>query len=72
MPRLLRSFKDLLHIMERIEAACAGFRSPTEAMNTTPAGRMLRPMVGSFAEFERAMIRERTRTRAGLDELLYN
>ncbi len=27
---------------------------------TTPAGRMMMQMVGSFAEFERAMIRERT------------
>src|SRR2546425_12119700 len=41
------------------------FRSLTEAIDTTtPAGRMLMQMVGSFAEFERAMIRERTQ--AGL------
>lgn len=33
---------------------------------TTPAGRMMMQMVGSFAEFERAMIRERTK--AGLDQ----
>jgi DNA invertase Pin-like site-specific DNA recombinase len=39
----------------------AGFRSITEAINTTtPAGRMMMQMVGAFAEFERAMIRERT------------
>ena len=31
---------------------------------TTPAGRMLTQMLGSFAEFERAMIR--ARARAGL------
>jgi DNA invertase Pin-like site-specific DNA recombinase len=37
----------------------AGFRSRTEAIDTTPpAGRMLMQMVRSFAEFERAMIRE--------------
>jgi len=43
----------------------AGFRSLTEATDTTtPAGRMLMQMVGSFAEFERARIRERTQ--AGL------
>jgi DNA invertase Pin-like site-specific DNA recombinase len=43
----------------------AGFRSLTEAIDTTtPAGRMLMQMVGSFAEFERAIIRERTQ--AGL------
>ncbi len=47
--------------MERIEAKGAGFRSLTESIDTTvPAGRMMMQMVGSFAEFERAMIRERT------------
>ena len=47
--------------MERIGAVGAGFRSITEAIDTTtPAGRMMMQMVGSFAEFERAMIRERT------------
>lgn len=61
LDRLSRSLKDVLHIMERIETAGAGFRSLTEAIDTTtPAGRMMMQMVGSFAEFERAMIRERT------------
>jgi DNA invertase Pin-like site-specific DNA recombinase len=61
LDRLSRSLKDLLPIMERIEAAGAGFRSLTESIDTTtPAGRMMMQMVGSFAEFERAMIRERT------------
>jgi DNA invertase Pin-like site-specific DNA recombinase len=47
--------------MERIGEVGAGFRSITEAIDTTtPAGRMMMQMVGSFAEFERAMIRERT------------
>jgi DNA invertase Pin-like site-specific DNA recombinase len=53
--------ENLLHLIERIEGAGAGFRSLTEAVDTTtPAGRMMMQMVGSFAEFERAMIRERT------------
>ena len=61
LDRLSRSLKDLLHLMEKIEVAGAGFRSLTEAIDTTtPAGRMMMQMVGSFAEFERAMIRERT------------
>ncbi|MFT8246853.1 recombinase family protein [Roseomonas sp. BN140053] len=61
LDRLSRSLKDLLHLMERIDAAGAGFRSLTEAIDTTTAaGRMMMQMVGSFAEFERAMIRERT------------
>jgi DNA invertase Pin-like site-specific DNA recombinase len=42
-----------------------GFRSLTEAIDTTtPAGRMMMQMVGAFAEFERAMLREQTK--AGL------
>ena len=66
LDRLSRSLKDLLLIMEKIDAAGAGFRSLTESIDTTtPAGRMMMQMVGTFAEFERAMIRERTR--AGLE-----
>ena len=61
LDRLSRSLKDVLHIMEKIAEAGAGFRSLTENIDTTtPAGRMMMQMVGSFAEFERAMIRERT------------
>ncbi len=67
LDRLSRSLKDLLHILEKLESAGAGFRSLTESIDTTtPAGRMMMQMVGSFAEFERAMIRERTS--AGLAE----
>ena len=41
--------------------ASTAFRSLTEAIDTTtPAGRMMMQMVGSFAEFEREMIRQRT------------
>jgi DNA invertase Pin-like site-specific DNA recombinase len=40
----------------------AGFRSLTEAIDTTtPVGRMLTQVLGSFAEFERELIRERTK-----------
>ena len=61
LDRLSRSLKDVLHIMERIAEVGAGFRSITESIDTTtPAGRMMMQMVGTFAEFERAMIRERT------------
>lgn len=66
LDRLSRSLKDLLVLIEQIDAAGAGFWSLTEAIDTTtPAGRMMMQMVGAFAEFERAMIRERTR--AGLE-----
>lgn len=61
LDRLSRSLKDVLHLMDRIANAGAGFRSLTEAIDTTTAaGRMMMQMVGAFAEFERAMIRERT------------
>lgn len=66
LDRLSRSLRDLLFIMEKLDAAGAGFRSLTESIDTTsPGGRMLMQMLGSFAEFEREMIRERTR--AGLE-----
>ena len=66
LDRLSRSLKDLLVLMERIDNTGAGFRSLTEAIDTTTAaGRMMMQMVGAFAEFERAMIRERTK--AGLE-----
>ncbi len=61
LDRLSRSLGDLLRLIERIAAAGAGFRSLTEAIDTTTAaGRAMMQMVGMFAEFERAMIRERT------------
>jgi DNA invertase Pin-like site-specific DNA recombinase len=66
LDRLSRSLRDVLVIMERLADAKAGFRSLTEAIDTTtPAGRMMMQMVGAFAEFERAMLRERTK--AGLE-----
>ncbi|WP_117140719.1 recombinase family protein [Pseudomonas amygdali] len=61
LDRLSRSLKDLLTLLEKVQGAGAGFRSLTEAIDTTtPAGRMMMQIVGSFAEFERAMLRERT------------
>ncbi|MGO9266171.1 MAG: recombinase family protein [Candidatus Binataceae bacterium] len=66
LDRLSRSLRDVLTLMERLGETGAGFRSLTEAIDTTtPAGRMMMQMVGAFAEFERAMLRERTK--AGLD-----
>jgi DNA invertase Pin-like site-specific DNA recombinase len=66
LDRLSRSLRDVLTIMDRVQEKKAGFRSLTEAIDTTtPAGRMMMQMVGAFAEFERAMLKERTH--AGLD-----
>lgn len=62
LDRLSRSLKDLLLLLERLDGLEVGFRSLTEHIDTTtPAGRMLLQMLGAFAEFEREMVRERTR-----------
>lgn len=61
LDRLSRSLRDLLFTLEEVAEAGAGFRSLTEAVDTTtPAGRLMTQTLGAFAEFERAMIRERT------------
>jgi len=66
LDRLSRSLRDVLTIMERLGKAGAGFRILTEAIDTTtPAGRMMMQMIGAFAEFEKAMLKERSK--AGLD-----
>ena len=57
--------KELLFILDKVEKTGAGFRSLTENIDsTTASGRMMMQMLGAFAEFERAMVRERTQ--AGL------
>ena len=64
LDRLSRSLKDLLLTLEKIEATSADFKSLTESVDTSsPSGRMMMQIVGSFAEFERAMLRERTKAR---------
>ncbi|WP_338419099.1 recombinase family protein [Candidatus Pantoea edessiphila] len=61
LDRLSRSLKDLLILLEKIRLVGAEFESLTETINTTtPAGRMMMQIVGSFAEFEHAMLCERT------------
>lgn len=61
MDRIARSLRDLMDIQDRIHRAGADFKSLTEVIDTTsPAGRMIFQILGAFAEFERAIIRERT------------
>lgn len=61
LDRLARSLLDLLNILQRIERAGASIRSLTEPLDTaTPIGRMFIQLLGTFAEFERSMILERT------------
>lgn len=61
LDRLARSLRDLLGILDRITSAGAGFRSLTEAIDTTtPAGKLALHMLGAVAQFERDIIRERS------------
>jgi DNA invertase Pin-like site-specific DNA recombinase len=58
--RLGRSLKDLLGFLTEIHALGVGLYLHQQAVDTTtPAGRALFQMMGVFAEFEQAMIRER-------------
>jgi DNA invertase Pin-like site-specific DNA recombinase len=60
--RLARSLKDLLEIVEQIQAKGAGFRSLGEDIDTTtPAGRLIFHVFASIAQFERERIVERTK-----------
>ncbi|MDI6029309.1 recombinase family protein [Corticibacterium sp. UT-5YL-CI-8] len=62
LDRLARSTADLLNIAERINEVGAGLRSLEEpwADTTTPAGRVVLTIFAGMAEFERALIVERT------------
>lgn len=62
MDRMARSLMDLLKKMEKLHREGASFRSLTEAIDTnTPGGRLIFHVLGAIAEFERDLIRERTR-----------
>ena len=60
LDRLGRSLKQLIERITVLEARGVGFRSLTEAMDTTTSGgRLIFHVFGALAEFERAVIRER-------------
>lgn len=66
LDRLARSMKQLIEIFENLDGQQIGFRSLTETIDTTTAGgKLVFHIFGALAEFERSIIRERTR--AGLD-----
>lgn len=62
LDRLGRSLAHLISIIVALERRGVGFRSISEAIDTTSAsGRLLFHIMGALAEFERALISERTR-----------
>jgi len=65
LDRLGRSIKHLIEIVEQLEEIGVGFQSVTEAIDTTTSGgKLVFHIFAALAEFERTLIRERTR--AGL------
>jgi len=66
LDRLGRSLPDLLSLMTQFEEQKLGFKSLTENIDTTTAiGKLVFQISGAFAEFERNIIRQRTKI--GLD-----
>lgn len=66
LDRLGRSLSDLVGIVATLETRAVGFLSLTENIETgNAAGKLIFHVFASLAEFERNLIRERTR--AGLD-----
>jgi len=58
--RIARSLSDLLSVQSRLKVAGASIRSLTEPLDTTsPFGQFTFQVLGSVAELERSMIRER-------------
>ncbi|MBX3648249.1 recombinase family protein [Dokdonella sp.] len=61
LDRLARSLKDLVEIVHDLNQRGVGFRSLTEAIDTTSSGgRLVFHIFGALAEFEHSLIRERT------------
>lgn len=65
LDRLSRSMKDLLNVVTQLEERGIGFMSLNDPIDTTtPHGKLIFNIFASLAEFERDIIRERTK--AGL------
>jgi DNA invertase Pin-like site-specific DNA recombinase len=61
LDRLARSLTQLIETIDELHRRGCGFRSLTEAIDTTtPSGRLIFHIFGALAEFERNIIRERT------------
>jgi Site-specific recombinases, DNA invertase Pin homologs len=62
LDRLGRSLPHLIDVIAELGERGAGFRSLSEAIDTTSAGgRLIFHIMGALAEFERSLISERTR-----------
>ena len=62
LDRLGRSLAELIAVMAQLERRGIGFRSLSEAIDTTTAGgRLVFHVMGALAEFERGLISERTK-----------
>ena len=62
LDRLSRSLSDLLHLLSQIKDSGATFESLTEHIETrSAAGELMMNMLACFAQFERQMIKERTK-----------
>lgn len=62
LDRLGRSLFELLKLIRNLNERGVEFRSISESLDTsTPAGRLLLHVLASMAEFERALVSERTR-----------
>ena len=60
--RLARSTKDLLAIVERLQAKGVAFHSDKEQIDTsTPTGKLMLTMIAAIAEFERQTLLDRQR-----------
>jgi DNA invertase Pin-like site-specific DNA recombinase len=60
LDRLFRSLKHLVNTLSEFEALQVKFIATCDQVDlTTPAGRMFVQVLGSLAEFERELIRER-------------
>lgn len=60
LDRLGRSLEHLITVVNDLQMAGIGFQSISEGFDTTtPAGKMIFHVIGSLAQFERELIRER-------------